>query len=95
MHSLVVSHLFWPRFKKNSLKLPGQLGKLAKQYEASFTKLKPEKRLEWLPTLGSVTLEVQLKDRTLEIDATPLQAAVLEMFDKKGRYLPRRRYRPP
>lgn len=26
-------------------------------------------------------MEIALKDRTVEVDATPLQAAVLEMFD--------------
>lgn len=78
-----MSHLFWPRFRKQSLKLPGQLGRLAKQYEKAFTKLKPEKRLEWLPALGSVSLEIVLKDRTLELDVTPLQAAVLELFDTR------------
>lgn len=86
VHSLIVSHLFWPRFKKQSLKLPGQLGRLAKQYEKAFTKLKPEKRLEWLPALGSVSLEVVLKDRTLELEVTPLQAAVLEMFDARRKF---------
>lgn len=80
----MVSHLFWPRFKKQSFKLPGQLGRLAKQYQKAFTKLKPEKRLEWLPALGSISLEIVLEDRKLELEVTPLQAAVLELFDARG-----------
>lgn len=80
----MVSHLFWPKFRKQPLKLPGQLGRLTKQYEQSFAKWKPEKRLEWVPTLGSVTLEITLQDRVIEVEVTPLQAAVLETFDQKG-----------
>lgn len=40
--------------------------------------------MRWLPQLGNVNLTVELKDRTLTVDATPLQAAVIELFDKQG-----------
>lgn len=37
-----------------------------------------------MPQLGNVNLTLELKDRTLTTDATPLQAAVIELFDKQG-----------
>ncbi|KAJ7839650.1 hypothetical protein B0H13DRAFT_1650100, partial [Mycena leptocephala] len=44
---------------------------------------KPDKKLRLrLPHLGTVRLELQLKDRTIE---TPLEAAIIELFsEKKG-----------
>ena len=83
MHTTIVSHLFWPTFHKQTLKLPGQLGKMTEAYEKAFRKVKPEKRLHWIPNLGSVNLEITLKDRNLSLDVTPIQAAVLELFTDK------------
>lgn len=37
-----------------------------------------------MPQLGSVNLTIELKDRKVTTDATPLQAAVIELFDKQG-----------
>ncbi|BGP23807.1 anaphase-promoting complex subunit 2 [Rhodotorula toruloides] len=52
-------------------------------YDCSFASLQSHKKLRWLPQLGSVNLTIELKDRTITVDATPLQAAVLELFDKQ------------
>ncbi|BGP31162.1 hypothetical protein JCM10296v2_002926 [Rhodotorula toruloides] len=76
LHATVVSRLFWPSFQPAPLKLPAS-------YDRSFAALKGDKKLRWLPQLGSVNLTVELKDRTISVDATPLQAAVLELFDKQ------------
>ncbi|PRQ75028.1 Cullin homology [Rhodotorula toruloides] len=83
LHATVVSRLFWPSFQPAPLKLPGQLGRAQASYDRSFAALKGDKKLRWLPQLGSVNLTVELKDRTITVDATPLQAAVLELFDKQ------------
>jgi hypothetical protein len=45
---------------------------------------KPDKKLKWLPHLGTVQLEIELEDRTLEMDAPPLEAAFIELFSEKG-----------
>lgn len=82
LHATVVSHLFWPTMARQSLKLPGQLGKLAASYERAFRKVKQDKKLQWMPTLGTVTLEVAMQDRTVEMEVTPIQAAVLETFSE-------------
>lgn len=37
-----------------------------------------------MPQLGNVNLTIELKDRMITADATPLQAAVIELFDKQG-----------
>ena len=83
LHSTVISHLFWPEYTKSSLKLPGQLGRLTSAYEVSYRKHKPGKKLTWLPTMGSVTMEIQLRDRTVEVETDPLKASVLELFSEQ------------
>jgi hypothetical protein len=68
-----------------------QLTKLAKRlqdlYAQEFTIFKPDKKLKWLPHLGTVRLELQLDDRTVEADVLPLEAAFIELFSKKGEFL--------
>jgi anaphase-promoting complex subunit 2 len=86
LHSTIISHLFWPEYRKSSLRLPGQLGRLTSAYEASYRKHKPGKKLTWLPTMGSVTMEIQLRDRTVEVETDPLKASVLELFSEQRKY---------
>lgn len=57
---------------------------LREQYEKQFIAFKPDKRLRWLPQLGTVTLELELEDRTVEVVATPIQAALIELFSDQG-----------
>jgi hypothetical protein len=56
-------------------------------YAQEFTIFKPDKKLKWLPHLGTVRLELQLDDRTVEPDVLPLEAAFIELFSKKGEFL--------
>ena len=49
-------------------------------YAQEFSIFKPDKKLKWLPHLGTVRLELQLDDRTVEADVPPLEAAFNEMF---------------
>ncbi|GJN89751.1 hypothetical protein Rhopal_002740-T1 [Rhodotorula paludigena] len=88
LHATVVSRLFWPSFQPAPLKLPGQIGRAQAAYDRGFASLKGDKRLRWLPQLGNVNLTLELKDRTLTVDATPLQAAVIELFDKQDTWSP-------
>jgi len=45
---------------------------------------KPDKKLRWLPHLGTVQLELELRDRTLNIEVSPLEAAFIELFSENG-----------
>ncbi|KAK4703540.1 anaphase-promoting complex subunit 2, partial [Phenoliferia sp. Uapishka_3] len=83
LHVTIVSRLFWPTFQNAPLKLPGQLASAQTTYDKSFARLKPDKKLRWLPQLGTVNLTIELKDRTATYDATPLQASVIELFGRQ------------
>lgn len=58
------------------------------RYANGFAEFKPDKRLHWLPQLGTITLEVELQDRTIEAEVTPLEASVIALFGEKGEFLP-------
>jgi anaphase-promoting complex subunit 2 len=49
---------------------------------------KPDKKLKWLPHLGTVQLEIELEDRKLEVDVPPLEAAFIELFSQKRMFRP-------
>ena len=56
------------------------------QYANGFAEFKPDKKLHWLPQLGTITLELELQDRTIEAEVTPLEAAVIGLFEEKGAF---------
>ena len=49
---------------------------------------KPDKKLHWLPQLGTITLELELQDRAIEAEVTPLEAAVIGLFEVEGAFSP-------
>lgn len=53
-------------------------------YAKEFHTYKPDKKLYWLPHLGTVSLEIELQDRTVNAEVPPLEAAVIELFSAKG-----------
>ena len=57
------------------------------RYAEGFTEFKPDKKLHWLPQLGTITLEIELQDRTIEAEVTPIEAAVIGLFEEKGVFL--------
>lgn len=63
------------------------------EYQRAFRTYKPDKKLRWLPQLGSVDLTIDLKDRSLSLQVTPLQASVLELFNQQGAISPYSRTR--
>lgn len=60
---------------------------IQEQYAKQFTTFKPDKKLRWLPHLGTVSMEVKLEDRTVSAEVTPLEAAVLEHFDEQRTFI--------
>lgn len=86
MHPTIVSHLFWPALQSSRLRLPHHLAALQQSYQQAFTSFKPDKYLRWMPHLGSVDVEIELDDRTLALQVTPLQAAVAELFQERSRF---------
>ncbi|PFH45921.1 hypothetical protein AMATHDRAFT_70905 [Amanita thiersii Skay4041] len=83
VHPTVISRHFWPTLKTSHLKMPGQFQALQEEYAQEFNVFKPDKKLRWLPQLGTVHLELELEDRKVDVKVPPLEAAFIELFSQK------------
>lgn len=54
------------------------------EYSKEFNAFKQDKKLQWLPQLGTVDLSIELSDRTVEVTVPPLEAAIIELFSETG-----------
>jgi anaphase-promoting complex subunit 2 len=54
------------------------------QYEAAFHHFKPDKRLRWLQHIGTAVVKLELEDRVVEVEATPLQASISELYEHQA-----------
>ncbi|KAF8917802.1 hypothetical protein CPB85DRAFT_1373962 [Mucidula mucida] len=84
MHPTIISRQFWPMLETNELNMPGQFKTFQDAYAKEFSTFKPDKKLRWLPHLGTVQLHLELQDRTVEVEVPPLEAAFIELFLKRG-----------
>ncbi|KAF8625915.1 hypothetical protein AX17_006641 [Amanita inopinata Kibby_2008] len=83
VHPTIISRQFWPTLKTGDLIMPGQFQTLQEEYAHEFTVFKPDKKLRWLPQLGTVHLELELEDRRVDVNVPPLEAAFIELFSQK------------
>ncbi|KAH8104540.1 hypothetical protein BXZ70DRAFT_593840 [Cristinia sonorae] len=80
LHPTIISKQFWPTLQSTMFAMPGQFRDLQESYSKEFTAFKPDKKLAWLPHLGTVTLDIELDDRTVSASVTPLEAGFIELF---------------
>ncbi|EFP82746.2 uncharacterized protein PGTG_08942 [Puccinia graminis f. sp. tritici CRL 75-36-700-3] len=80
IHPIIISRLFWPNLASSAFRFSPRLVELLKAFEQTYTAQKVDRRLRWLPQLGSVEIDVELEDRTLSLEVTTLQASIIEMF---------------
>ena len=64
------------------------IGRTQDAYAKEFHTFKPDKKLYWLPHLGTVSLEIELQDRTVNANVPPFEAAIIELFSEKGSSAP-------
>ncbi|XDV20024.1 hypothetical protein PO909_025408 [Leuciscus waleckii] len=85
LSAMIISSEFWPQLKEEKLELPAVASKAMEDYTHRFEKLKAMRTLRWKPHLGSVTLDVELEDRTIaNIAVSPIHAAIILHFQDKG-----------
>lgn len=85
--ALILSAQFWPPFKEEwKLELPEFIQNHLNKYVKTFETLKGNRTLCWKPHLGNVSLEIQLKDRTLNINCAPIQATIIINFQDKNEW---------
>ncbi|CAE6519784.1 unnamed protein product [Rhizoctonia solani] len=83
LHPTIISHLFWPNLQSTTFKMPGQFQQMQEAFEQEYTEHKAGKKLRWMNNLGTVSLDLEFEDRAVSADATPLEAAVVELFSEQ------------
>ncbi|TFK52323.1 ubiquitin-protein ligase [Heliocybe sulcata] len=86
LHPIIISRHFWPTLQTGTFTLPSRLRAVQEEYAREYTAFKPDKKLVWLSHMGTVKIEVELQDRTLEVDVPPVSAAIVELFSERDRW---------
>ncbi|TFK95789.1 ubiquitin-protein ligase [Pterulicium gracile] len=87
VHPTIISKQFWPSLDSSTdIVMPGQFQTLQEAYAKEFMTFKPDKRLKWLPHLGTVDLELELADRVVVATVPALEAAFIELFSESARW---------
>ncbi|KAI9139125.1 hypothetical protein BKA69DRAFT_1030788, partial [Paraphysoderma sedebokerense] len=82
IHATILSRLFWPNFRTERLELPETIQGPLTTYRDAFAKYKQGQELHWLPHLGSVSVELELEDRTVEFNVPPMLASIVMLFQE-------------
>ncbi|KAG7292100.1 hypothetical protein NEMBOFW57_002133 [Staphylotrichum longicolle] len=79
-HARILSRLFWPGLEREHFLLPPAVVEQQKRYEEGYEGLKSRRKLTWLNQMGQARVELELADRTLTVDCTPVEATVVYAF---------------
>jgi anaphase-promoting complex subunit 2 len=81
-HARILSRLFWPGLEREHFLLPQVIVEQQKLYEKGYEDLKSGRKLTWLNHLGQARVELELTDRTVTVDCTPVEATVIYAFQE-------------
>ncbi|KAK4131765.1 hypothetical protein BT67DRAFT_387350 [Trichocladium antarcticum] len=79
-HARILSRLFWPNLDREHFLVPPPIEEQQRRYEKGYESLKSGRKLTWLKQLGQARVELELRDRTVEVDCTPVEATVIYAF---------------
>ncbi|KAL2257479.1 hypothetical protein VTK26DRAFT_125 [Humicola hyalothermophila] len=79
-HARILSRLFWPNLDREHFLLPPPVVEQQRRYERGYESLKSGRKLTWLNQLGQARVELELRDRTVTADCTPVEATVIYAF---------------
>jgi anaphase-promoting complex subunit 2 len=81
LNTQILSSFFWPSLRDDAFVVPAPIKALQEQYEKGFEGIKDMRKLEWLPALGRVTVELEFPDRKIEEIVPTWTASVIYAFN--------------
>lgn len=78
----ILSRLYWPNILQETFSLPEPIEQQKKKYEMGYERLKSARKLTWLHQLGQATVELELDDRTVNVECKTFEAAVIYAFQE-------------
>ncbi|XP_077299821.1 anaphase promoting complex subunit morula [Arctopsyche grandis] len=82
-NAMILSAQFWPPFKDETLELPTEVKTQLEIYTKAFEALKGNRTLNWKPHLGTVNIEIEIGDKTMDLNVSPMQATIIMHFQEK------------
>lgn len=82
-HSKILSRLFWPSLTQEPFNVPAPVVPLQEKYEAGFERLKNSRKLNWINNLGTATVQLDLEDRSVQVNCKTYEAAVIYAFSNE------------
>ncbi|XP_051146287.1 anaphase-promoting complex subunit 2 [Andrographis paniculata] len=81
LNATIISSNFWPPIQEEALNIPRPVDQLLTDYSNRFHEIKTPRKLVWKKNLGTVKLELQFEDRTMQFSVTPLHASIISQFE--------------
>ncbi|KAI8606530.1 hypothetical protein EDD21DRAFT_360723 [Dissophora ornata] len=79
----IASRYYWPEIENETLELPTPYKRLLESFSTAFQASKPAQKLSLFPSLGMVELELELEDRTLQLQVEPIHASIIQLFEEQ------------
>ncbi|XP_057950012.1 anaphase-promoting complex subunit 2 isoform X2 [Malania oleifera] len=85
LDATILSSNFWPPIQDEDLNITGPVDNLLSDYARRFNEIKTPRKLLWKKNLGTVKLELQFEDRSVQFTVAPVHAAIIMQFqDQKS-----------
>ncbi|KAG0205884.1 Anaphase-promoting complex subunit 2 [Mortierella sp. GBA30] len=79
----IASRYYWPAIEDEPLELPEPFKRSLEMYNSVFEVSKPAQKLYIFPSLGMVDLELELGDRTIQLQVEPIHASIIYLFEEQ------------
>lgn len=87
INPLIVSYLFWPSFREDTLVVPPAVKQLMTDYFAGFKALKRDRKIEWVSHLGLVELDLEVEGEVKNFTVSPVLATIIHLFQDQRKYI--------
>ncbi|KAI8339492.1 hypothetical protein BC941DRAFT_420635 [Chlamydoabsidia padenii] len=85
-YATVISKLYWPEQPEElEINLIPTIHSTMESYAQEFTNIKPSRKLIWLPSQGSMTIELEFENKSREFTVDIPSAHVISLFEKDNR----------
>lgn len=79
VHVLQMNH--WPTYKVDTLRLPEVFLALMSQFQSYYHAKTASRKLQWVHSLGTVTVKATFEGKTYELSLSTYQAVILVLFN--------------
>nr|GFA77078.1 anaphase-promoting complex subunit 2 isoform X1 [Tanacetum cinerariifolium] len=83
LDATIISSNFWPPCQDEDVNIPEPMDHLLGDYAKRYHEIKTPRKLLWKKNLGTVKLELEFEDRTLQFTVIPVHATIIMKFQEQ------------